>query len=503
MDNLSTVHNFDLSQFKKAQESMIAKSKAAYSALDSRYYGRKNKKYTRKEIEDIMTNGSEITKRELSRNYFYSDGFYRRIIIYYATLLKFSGLLIPNLAPQLNGVYDNKAMNRYYNALDFIEQNNLPTLFTNFTTRALVDGAYYGAILSADKNNLVVVDLPADYCRSRFKDLNGNDIVEFDLRYFNKLSDDETRNGVLASYPEVITKAYRKLSRGKRSSNWVMLPSDVGICFTPFDEVAPLFLSTVLASLDFDDTVATEKERDKEEIKKIIIQQIPHNNENQLLFEPEEAVEIHAGTVEMMKNNENVSVLTTYADVEVASSKTSTDNVANSIEKMTNNIYNEAGVSGQLFGANSSMSIELSIENDAAMIMSLFGNRYASFITGIVNKLFGKGNMSFKYVILPITYYNSEKYTDSAFKLASSGYSYLLPAIGSGLSQRDIINIKDLENNVLDLTNRLKPLQSGFTQAGDSDAPTDEGGRPTMEDKDKNPSTIRKEESLDGQGGNK
>ena len=87
--------------------------------------------------------------------------------------------------------------------------------------------------------------------------------------------------------------------------------------------------------------------------------------------------------------------------------------------------------------------------------------------------------------------------------MASSGYSYLLPAIGSGLSQRDIINIKDLENNVLDLTNRLKPLQSGFTQSGDSEAPTDEGGRPAMEDKDKNPSTIKKEESLDGQGGNK
>ena len=58
------------------------------------------------------------------------------------------------------------------------------TIFTNFTIRALVDGAYYGAIVSVDKNKLVIVDLPADYCRSRFKDLNGNDIVEFDLRYF-------------------------------------------------------------------------------------------------------------------------------------------------------------------------------------------------------------------------------------------------------------------------------------------------------------------------------
>jgi hypothetical protein len=32
----------------------------------------------------------------LSRNYFYKDGFYRKIILYYATLLKYAGLVIPN-----------------------------------------------------------------------------------------------------------------------------------------------------------------------------------------------------------------------------------------------------------------------------------------------------------------------------------------------------------------------------------------------------------------------
>jgi len=47
--------------------------------------------------------------------------------------------------------------------------------------------------------------------------------------------------------------------------------------------------------------------------------------DGRLLFEPDEAEEIHAGTVGMLKGNKNLSVLTTYADVEAITSK-STDN---------------------------------------------------------------------------------------------------------------------------------------------------------------------------------
>jgi len=63
------------------------------------------------------------------------------------------------------------------------------------------------------------------------------------------------------------------------------------------------------------------------------------------LFEPEEAEVIHKGTVGMLKQNKNVSVLTTYADVDAIVSKTTSEAVSNNLEKMVQNIYNEGGVS--------------------------------------------------------------------------------------------------------------------------------------------------------------
>jgi hypothetical protein len=135
--------------------------------------------------------------------------------------------------------------------------------------------------------------------------------------------------------------------------------------------------------------------------------------------------------------------------------------------------------------------------------MMYLAHKFERFITHTLNAKFANANVSFKYVILPISIHNEQKYVDSAFKLSNSGYSYLLPAIAQGFTQRDFINLKDLENDVLKLGEKMKPLSSAFTQsaAEDSDAPTDDGGRPRKEQEEKTETTQAKEESLDKTAG--
>ena len=123
---------------------------------------------------------------------------------------------------------------------------------------------------------------------------------------------------------------------------------------------------------------------------------------------------------------------------------------------------------------------------------------------------------------MPVTYYNAASFVDSSFKLVGSGYSALMPALAFGLSQRDLVNIKDLENDVLKLGDRLKPLSTSYTQTGsdsgkeeDGDGKNgddaskgkpvetdiDEGGRPKKKEEDKADKTHKNEESLDKTGG--
>jgi hypothetical protein len=167
----------------------------------------------------------------------------------------------------------------------------------------------------------------------------------------------------------------------------------------------------------------------------------------------------------MMKGNKNVSVLTTYGEVDAIASNANADKTDNTLTRMEQNIYAQAGVSGQTFASTGSSSLETSLNNDLALMMYL-ANKFSNFITNTLNELFGNGNITFKYMIMPVTYYNTSDFVDSSFKLVGSGYSALMPALAFGLSQRDLVNIKDLENDVLKLGDKLKPLSTSYTQTG-------------------------------------
>ena len=498
----ATGRNFDLTSYARAQTKMIATSDRAYESQWRSYYRSLNseKEYTLEDIQAVVDHGSLLEQQRLSRHFFYRDGYYKQIIIHYATLLKYAGLLIPNptVGKKLSTSHISK---RYYSALDFVENMSLPLFLTDCAQRALVDGSYFGLRVDTDKKSFAVIDLPSGYARSRFKDIEGNDLIEFDLKYFDSIRDESSKKIALNTYPKIVRKAYDAYRKGKLKDNWFLVPSDIGICF-PFFDGRPLFLSVIPKTLEYDATVALEQERNNEEIRKIIVQKIPHLSDGRLLFEPDEAAEMHVGTVEMMRGNKNVSVMTSYGEVDAIVSRTATEQ-SSMLEKAEHNIYAQAGVSDQLFASNGSSTLESSIKNDISLMMYL-AHKFERFITNTLNAKFANGNINFKYVILPVSEHNEQKYIDTTFKMASSGYSFLLPAIAQGFTQRDFLSLKELENDVLELGEKMKPLSSGFTQSADGAAAKsdeEEAGRPKKEQEEKAEGTQAKEESLDKTAG--
>ena len=183
----------ELTSFTKAISGMIANKESSYNV--SRYgsynrYERVRKEYTLEEIKDIIDSGSVDAQIILSRNYFERGGFYWRLLMHYATLLKYTGLLIPNpsFGKNLSESYITK---KYHSAVSFIDKANLPDLFTHIATKVLRDGSYYGVIQEVTDKSISILDLPIFYCRSRFKDKEGNDIVEFNVTYFDTIADGE------------------------------------------------------------------------------------------------------------------------------------------------------------------------------------------------------------------------------------------------------------------------------------------------------------------------
>lgn len=491
-------HSYSLENFIKAQEAMVATSQSSY---DPFYSGRsRNRDYTQEEAKDIVQNGSIARQSELSRSFFNRNGFYKRTLLHYASILKYTGILIPN--PNLGQSLQNNALiKRYHQAVDLIERMNLSILYSKIALATLIDGTYYGVIKTITKTEFSTVDLPFNYCRTRFQDLNGTNIIEFNLQYFDTITEASTRNSTLAAYPQEIETAYRSWTKNKSDTkSWYYIPTEIGICFQIFDG-RPLFLQMIPSTIQYDESIDIEQARSLNEIRKIIVQEIPHlATTGELLFEPDEAEVMHrAATKILSANNPYVSVLTTYAKVSIEDSKTNSEasSVAN-IDKMKNNVYNVAGASPQLFASAGNISLEASLNNDLALMMILV-TKFESYIQRVVNAEYSNSAISFNYTILPITWYNQKDKMAEYLKMATVGYSFLLPALVQGFSQKDLGNLKDLENNVLKLSDKMLPLQSSYTRS-DSKAPTEEGGRPPVQEEEKADQTKANEESIDNGG---
>lgn len=481
--------------YKSSNQKIATHDDGWNSNIWNRYL--RNRNYSEKDIIDIIENGSIESQIDLSRCFFNKGGFYTQQVLYYSTLLKYVGILIPQVSKglPLSTPYIQK---KYENAVNLIERLNPSVLFPHITEKTLVDGTYYGVIQTNNKQALAILDLPSMYCRTRFKDIDGNDVIELNMNYFNTIQDENARQYALNAYPEEISMYYEAWKKNQsRLSQWMIIPSEISVCFS-FLNGRPYLLSILPAVLNYTETVNLEKERNLEEIRKIIVQKIPHNSStNELVFEPDEALDMHEGTVEMLSGNKNLSVLTTYADVDAIVSKSSSETANNSVERMFTNIYGEAGISPQLFSSTGSTTLKSSIKKDISLMMRL-ANKYSLFVTNLINRLHANSNIKFKYEILPVGEQNLDDYVKTNKELASLGYSWLVPAIAQGFSQKDLINIKELENTYLNLQELLIPLSSSFTQSTKSDS---EGGAPVKEQENKAAQTIANEESLDNTGG--
>lgn len=464
-------------EFKKALKDMIATSTAAYvKSNDKQTYRERHNSYTREEIERIVQTGKSIERAALSEFFFATNGLYKRIILHYATFLTYSWILVPYPKNKFGkgDISEKKTAATYYEAADFCTTFQIDRKCTLFAKEVLVKGAYYG-LIHDEGDNVVIQDLPFDYCRSRFKNAQDVDIVEFDMTFFDTIRDEKLRDEILNTYPRLIYKAYRKY-KFHNGPRWIFLPAEMGIYFSYFEE-RPFFLDLIPLLDDLDDYKQIDKDRNMQALRKILVQQVLTDG-MKLVFEPQEAEQMHEGAVEMLSNNPDVDVLTTYNKVELLD-MSSNDDEKTEIEDVQNLIYSSAGLSKELFFSTTEAGLNYSINNDLAMMMIL-GQRFAHFFTALLNYKFENKKVKFKLLILPISYYNSADYTSRARELASFGYSFLTPVLSTGLDQTNLAALKDLENDLLDLDEVLKPLQSSYTQSGKA------AGEPIGEKKDIN-----------------
>jgi hypothetical protein len=112
---------------------------------------------------------------------------------------------------------------------------------------------------------------------------------------------------------------------------------------------------------------------------KIIVQKLPVDKNGDLIFDIDEAKDIHLNAVEMLADAVGLDVLTTFADIkEVNISDTSTATSVDELEKVERTVYNSLGVSQNIFNTDGNLALEKSVLNDEAVCRTLL-LQFASF----------------------------------------------------------------------------------------------------------------------------
>lgn len=449
-----------------------------------------NHDFSVEEIEQIVRSGDLDSLRQLSRYYYRTNSEYRENVDFLATLPFYDTFVTP-IFEQGKGS-QAQIIKSFYNACAFVDKLDVKNTFTRITKSWLVNGMYNG-ILREIGNKVSIQDLPLEFCRTRFKDYNDLNILEFNVTYFERrFSDERERARMVATFPEVVQKAWRNWKEKKTADPWVMVSSaDGGVNFCFADDQTPLLIAALPKLRKLNDAVDREEKRDENELYKLLIQRMPIDKDGELVFGLDEVESIHQGVATMLQDLDTVDVLTTFGDttLENLQDSSAATQSANRIDKYTKNAWNALGRGSILFNSENSSTLAYGIKKDESLMKSYL-NMYSTWIRFQINQRFTRTGLTFDFEILPTTMFNLKDYQSIYFQGAQYGYSKMRAGVASGVKQLAQLSLMTFENDFLHMTEKMIPLQSSYTSSGNEGTTAgNEGGRPELPDEEKSEKT--------------
>lgn len=447
--------------------------------------------------------------REVSNFFYEASGIYGRLCRYVAYLYRYDWMATPYI--NSDSMKEDKVLTEFSKVLMYLDGISVKKNFGEIALKVIKNGAYYGYVME-NGTKTVFQELPVSYCRSRYF-VNNKPVVEFNVKFFDdNFKDAGQRLNIIKAFPKEFAKGYVAFKEGRLKTEqgdqggWIVLDTNYAFKFNLNGSDMPMMASVIPSIIDLDEAQELDKKKMLQELLKIVIQKMPLDKNGELIFDVDEAQDLHNNAVQMLSKAIGVDILTTFADIEVANlSDKNSSATKDDLQKVERSVYNEAGISQMLFATDGNLALDKSISNDEAAMYGLL-LQFEDFLNGLLDNNFNKNpkKMYFRVSMLTTTIYNYKEMAKQYKEHAMLGYSKMLPQIALGQSQSSILATAHFENEILKLSEVMMPLQMSSTQSGgegkDSKKPAakaeGEKGRPEKEDSQKSEKTIQNKESM-------
>ena len=425
----------------------------------------------RKLYKAIMENDYK-TLREFSRFFYKTSGIYQKLCQYVSFMYRYDWYIVPEIFD--DSVKEEKVLKDFSKMLNFLDNSYIKKVCGEMALKVLVDGAYFGYIVPSN-DAIIIQELPADYCRTHFS-VMGMPAIEFNMAFFDNFKDTVYRMRILNLFPDEFKKGYMLYKQGRLDANnmndpnfyphtsavpsngWYLLDPNSAFKFNLNGSDIPAFINVIPHILDLDDAQDLDRRKQMQQLLKIIVQKLPLNKDNELVFDVEEATDIHNNAVAMLQRAIGVDVLTTFADIEsIDMSDKNTTTTRDDLAKVERSLFNAAGTSKNIFNTEGNLALEKSILEDESTVRNLL-LQFVIFYDRIVQqKNANKRKYLFRFHMLETTQYNYQNIAKLYKEQAQMGHSKILTQIALGHSQSFILNTAHFENEILHLAELMLP----------------------------------------------
>lgn len=400
---------------------------------------------------------------------------YKSLIDYHSTILKYNYILTPRDGSVfVDGNFDvEKYREAYIKAATRAEKMRIKEICKKITKRIVTVGVYFGVYYEND-DSFYVREVDMSFAKITSIE-NGVYKYALDLKYFNG-----KKEYLLDGFPQDVQRAYRKYSTGKGDRYYE--PKEQ-ICVLWRDDgriILPYFVGLLKDIFDIEESRLLNRANDRNNNYKAIALEIP-TDENGNTMIPEPIIEKYYRQA-ALNIPDSVGLIATPFKLSEVTFNRGTNNATRELSETESQFWFDSGTSPLLFGsakATTKGALELSIKSNEELARSILDN-----ITDVLNLILSNTDNTYKFMFkfTDDTIYNSS--ADVYYKAATAGVggAKMLYAASLGLSPLDVATLSNVEDNVLGLVGEqwTRPLKTSYTQSSSDD----EGGRPTLEDKD-------------------
>ncbi|MEG1502102.1 MAG: hypothetical protein RR370_01795 [Synergistaceae bacterium] len=424
-------------------------------------------KYTKEQILTYVKSPDRNEKnlREASIYLYNGCSYYSRVINHFSKMLTFGYVLTPSKL-DLSKANPDKIKVDYQKKSHLLETMDVKDSFRAPVSVAMREDVSYNYVIET-KDSFMFQGIDPDYCKLSSKSDNIYNFA-FNFQYFNG------KENLLPLYPPEFTTKYNTYKAQGTTMQWQELDvKNTFVLKANFDINYPIppFVGAFEAIYDIIDYKSLQLAKTETGNYKVLSMKLPINEKGDFAIDFDLAKQFYNQMGQTLPDNIGLALSPMEIepfDFERSASNSETDMVRSAEQ----NFFSSAGVSTLLFNNEkaSSNALAQSIKCDEAIIWGLLSqierwiNRYLKYQTG---------NQKFHVIMPRMTVYNEKEKAEEYLKGCQSGMpTKMLYGAAIGLTPSDMMSLNFLENDILEMPNKLIPLQTSYTMSSGDGRPT-------------------------------